>query len=67
VVAGTADLLLGTNYGFLRAKPAVQTLFDSMPGWPWYIAESFAIGLFAMMVLYGPFLLIDRLRQTRTA
>jgi len=66
-VAGTADALLGTNYGFLRAKPTVQTLFDSMPGWPWYIAESFAIGLVAIAVLYAPFLLLDQLRQSRTA
>jgi hypothetical integral membrane protein (TIGR02206 family) len=66
-VAGTVDWLLGTNYGFLRAKPAVQTLFNSMPPWPWYIAESFAIGLLAMAVLYAPYALLDRLRQTRTA
>ena len=62
-VAGTADWLLGTNYGFLRSKPAVHTLFDSMPSWPWYIAESFAIGLFAMALLYLPFLFADRLRS----
>ena len=66
-VAGTTDWLLGTNYGFLRAKPATATLFDSMPPWPWYIAECFAIGLFAMAVLYLPFLLLDRLRQARAA
>jgi hypothetical integral membrane protein (TIGR02206 family) len=66
-VAGTADWLLGTNYGFLRSKPSVATLFDTMPPWPWYIAESFAIGVFAMVVLYLPFLLLDRLRQSRLA
>jgi hypothetical integral membrane protein (TIGR02206 family) len=66
-VAGTADWLLGTNYGFLRSKPAVQTFFDQMPPWPWYIAESFAIGLFAIGVLYLPFLLMDHLRKTRLA
>ena len=61
-VAGTADLLLGTNYGFLRAKPNVATLFDSMPPWPWYIAESFAVGIAAMLILYAPFYLADRVR-----
>ncbi len=61
-VAGTADWLLGTNYGFLRAKPGVVTLFDSMPPWPWYIAESFAIGIAAMLILYAPFYLADRIR-----
>ena len=66
-VAGTADWLLGTNYGFLRAKPAVHTLFDAMPPWPWYIAECFAIGLAAMLVLYAPFFVLDRLRARRVA
>ena len=61
-VAGTADWLLGTNYGFLRAKPSVATLFDRMPPWPWYIAESFVIALGAMSLLYVPFYLI----RTRT-
>lgn len=61
-VAGTADWLLGTNYGFLRAKPQVATLFDRMPPWPWYIAESFAIALIAMSLLYLPFHLV----RTRT-
>lgn len=62
-VAGTADWLLGTNYGFLRAKPSVATLFDSMPPWPWYVAESFLIGLVAMLLLYAPFFIADRLRR----
>ncbi len=66
-VAGAADWMLGTNYGFLRAKPAVHTLFDAMPPWPWYIAESFAIGLTAMAVLYAPYFIADRLRHARLA
>ena len=66
-VAGTADWLLGTNYGFLRAKPQVATLFDSMPPWPWYIAESFLIGVSAMLILYVPFFAADRLRRPRPA
>lgn len=66
-VAGSADWLLHTNYGFLRAKPAVHTLFDAMPPWPWYIAESFAIGLSAMALLYLPYFVRDRLRRLQPA
>jgi hypothetical integral membrane protein (TIGR02206 family) len=66
-VAGTADWLLGTDYGFLRAKPAVATLFDAMPPWPWYIGECFAIGVAAMLVLYAPFFIADRWRKPRLA
>jgi hypothetical integral membrane protein (TIGR02206 family) len=66
-VAGTADWLLGTNYGFLRAKPHVATLFDSMPSWPWYIAECFAIGVAAMLLLYAPFFVASRTNRAQLA
>ncbi|MBV9694467.1 MAG: YwaF family protein, partial [Alphaproteobacteria bacterium] len=62
-VAGTADWLLGTNYGFLRAKPQVATLFDQMAPWPWYIAQSFAVAVAAMLLLDAPFRLADRMRK----
>ena len=62
-VAGAADFFLGTNYGFLRAKPATATLFDAMSPWPWYIAECFAIAVAAMLILYAPFYLAHRVRS----
>jgi hypothetical integral membrane protein (TIGR02206 family) len=66
-VAGMADWLLGTDYGFLRTKPHVATLFDSMPDWPWYIAECFAIGVVAMLLLYAPFYVAGRMKGPRLA
>ena len=66
-VAGTADWLLGTDYGFLRAKPHVATLFDSMPPWPWYIAECSGIGVVAMLLLYAPFWIAERLKRRQLA
>ncbi|HWA89329.1 MAG TPA: TIGR02206 family membrane protein [Rhizomicrobium sp.] len=66
-VAGTADWLLGTNYGFLRAKPAAATLFDAMAPWPWYIAESFVIAIAAMLILYAPFWIADRVEGAALA
>jgi hypothetical integral membrane protein (TIGR02206 family) len=66
-IAGTADWLLGTNYGFLRAKPPAATLFDAMAPWPWYIAECFGVGLASVLVLYAPFFLADRLRAGQPA
>ena len=62
-VAGAADWLLGTNYGFLRAKPPTATLFDALSPWPWYIAECFVIAIAAMLILYAPFYLADRVRS----
>ena len=66
-VAGLADWLLGTNYGFLRAKPQAATLFDAMAPWPWYIAQSFAIAIAAMLILYAPFWIADRVKGARLA
>jgi len=66
-VAGSADWLLGANYGFLAHKPNVATLFDAMPPWPWYIGECFAIAVAAMLLLYAPFFVADRLRKPRLA
>jgi hypothetical integral membrane protein (TIGR02206 family) len=66
-VAGGADWLLGTNYGFLRHKPDNKTLFDLMSPWPWYIAESFVIAIAAMLILYAPFWLAERARRPKPA
>lgn len=37
------NILLGTNYGFLNAKPNVPTLFDRMGPWPYYLVTLQAI------------------------
>jgi hypothetical integral membrane protein (TIGR02206 family) len=66
-VTGTADWMLKTNYGFLREKPHVATLFDSLAPWPWYIAECFGISIVAMLILYAPFWIADRSRRPRLA
>jgi hypothetical integral membrane protein (TIGR02206 family) len=64
-VAGAADAMLGTNYGFLRAKPANASLMDFLSPWPWYIPELVAIGLLSMFVYYFPFGLMDLSRRYR--
>jgi hypothetical integral membrane protein (TIGR02206 family) len=61
VCAGMADWLLGTNYGFLRAKPGHVSLFDIMPAWPWYLPVLVGLGMFSALFYYLPFLVIDRL------
>jgi hypothetical integral membrane protein (TIGR02206 family) len=66
-VAGTADWLLGTDYGFLRAKPPFHTVFDFMPAWPWYIPVLVALGLLSVLVYYAPWFIADQLRRARAA
>jgi hypothetical integral membrane protein (TIGR02206 family) len=48
------NLLLGTNYGFLNAKPHVPSLIDHLGPWPWYLIPLQLIG-FACYLLLGAF------------
>jgi hypothetical integral membrane protein (TIGR02206 family) len=58
--AGLADWRLGTNYGFLRAKPDHLTLLDYMSPWPWYLPELLVAGVLFMLFWYLPFAVADR-------
>ena len=64
-VAAAADFLLGTNYGFLRAKPVNSSILDFLSPWPWYIPELVLIGLASALIYYAPFLVADLLRPYR--
>ena len=50
-VAGTANLITGGNYMFLRTKPSQASLLDQMGPWPLYIAIAgvLALALFAAL------------------
>ncbi|MGH6871357.1 MAG: TIGR02206 family membrane protein [Rhizomicrobium sp.] len=63
--AALTDWALGVNYGFFRAKPGHATLYDALAPWPYYIPETIALGLLALLVLYAPWGLADRLRRRR--
>jgi uncharacterized membrane protein YwaF len=60
--AGTTDAWLGTNYGFLRAKPVQPTLLNYLSPWPYYLPELVFVGIVFMIVCYAPFLAVDLLR-----
>jgi hypothetical integral membrane protein (TIGR02206 family) len=44
----------GTNYGFLNAKPAVNSVLDLLGPWPWYLLPLavLVLGVWAMMTLW---------------
>lgn len=65
VVAGTFNAIFGTNYGFLRHKPEVATLFDGLGPWPWYIASAAALAGVFFVLLYLPWAILDRRRPAR--
>ena len=51
--AGVAlvNLWLGTNYMFLRQKPATPTLLDWLGPWPWYIVVGDGLALAVFLAL----------------
>jgi hypothetical integral membrane protein (TIGR02206 family) len=65
LVAGIADWRLGTNYGYLRAKPPGTTLLSFMSPWPWYIPELVAVGIVSLLIYYLPFAVLDWSRRKR--
>jgi MFS transporter, UMF1 family len=49
--AGTANVITGGNYMFLRRVPSKGSLLDLMGPWPWYLvsAAGLALALFALL------------------
>jgi len=66
VAAGTVDWLFNVNFGFLRAKSSDPSVLDLLSPWPWYIAELVPIGIVFILILYAPFFVADRIRQSRS-
>jgi hypothetical integral membrane protein (TIGR02206 family) len=64
-VAWIANLLLGTNYGYLRHKPDHASLLDWLGPWPYYLLSLEALSLPLFLLLYSPFALGERLRRRR--
>jgi hypothetical integral membrane protein (TIGR02206 family) len=53
--AGTANLLTGGNYMWLREKPDTWSLLDVMGPWPWYILSAAVLALVLFTLLAAPF------------
>jgi hypothetical integral membrane protein (TIGR02206 family) len=66
VCAGLVDWLSGANFGFLHGKSKDPSVLDLLAPWPYYIAELVPIGIAFILVLYLPFLVMDRFGQSRS-
>jgi hypothetical integral membrane protein (TIGR02206 family) len=65
--ASLVDWVLGTNYGFFRAKPGHATFYDLLPDWPYYIPLTILLGIACIFVLYAPWFVADRVRGRQVA
>ncbi len=60
LVIGLLNELLGTNYMYLCAKPAQNTLMDAMGVWPWYLLTLIVAGSAVYLLCLVPFLLLRK-------
>lgn len=54
LVVGGLNWLLGTNYGFLCAKPPTASVLDHLGPWPWYVVVLSGIAATIFVLLYQP-------------
>lgn len=55
LLAGLANAVLGTNFGFLARKPEVASLLDHFGEWPFYLLWLQVLAIFLMALLVSPF------------
>jgi len=61
------NLVLGSNYLFIMRPPDTPSLIDMLGPWPWYILSMEAIAVVLCLLLYLPYALRDRFKQSALA
>ena len=67
VVMFAFNQIAGTNYGFLNAKPQVESLLDVLGPWPWYLLSEAVLGAAAWALITWPWVRQRTPRDARAA
>ncbi len=63
IIVAPLNMLLDTNYMYLRGKPTTGSVLDLFGPWPWYIAGTAGFTLASYVFYYLPFWVRDRFFQ----
>ena len=61
------NLVAGTNYGYLNAKPASASILDVLGDWPWYVLAEVAIITVAWALVTWPWVALSAARARGAA
>lgn len=66
VVTFAFNLVAGTNYGFLNAKPPTASILDLLGPWPWYLGAEVVLAALVWALVTWPWVALANRRSTRT-
>ena len=62
-VVAAANWMLGTNFGYLAAKPTQPSVLDYLGPWPWYILGMEVLALVLFFLSFSVSRIADQLAQ----